>query len=146
MYEKLIFLQNNDVWLEMMQLNTITGNKKVIKRSDSLKISGHYRKTNNDIVMLYRKDKYLYLNVKNKEILLEDKDIKLSFDKIGKNNEFIIYRGNDILYSSIYPSCCYDPVNMADFDFNADKEEDQDLFMFVYNVMQDKEWQKRIYT
>ena len=141
-----IFLQNQDVWLEMIEFNTLSGEVKVIKRSDELKISGHYGKINNEIVMLYKKDNSLYLNLKNKEIPLNDKNVSFSFERIGKNNKFSINSGSDILYSEIYPSCIYDPVNIADFDFNEDREEDQDFFLFVYNVMQDKERQKRLYT
>lgn len=145
MSENIIFLQNNDIWLEVMQLNTITGDAKILKRTDEYKISGHFGEVNNKIVMFYRKDKNLYLNLENREISLCDSTINLSFERIDKNNKFSINRGNDILYSVIYPSCIYDPLNIADFDFNSDREEDQDFFLFVYNVMQNKEWQSRIY-
>lgn len=146
MSECIVFLKNQDVWLEVMEFNIITGDRNILKHTDEYKISGHFGKVNDEIVMFYKKDNSLYLNLKNKDISLYDKNVRLSFERIGKNNKFTINRGNDVLYSVIYPSCLYDPVNIVDFDFNDDREEDQDFFLFVYNVMQDKDWQRRIYS
>jgi len=145
MSESIIYLQNRDIWLEMMQLNIITGETKIIVRSDEYEIGGYFGKVNNENVLFYRKDDGLFIKVNNQEIALYDENIKLSFERIGENIRFIIYQGNEVLYQVIYPSCIYDPINMIDPDFNSYREEDQDFFLFVYNVMQDKEWQNRIY-
>lgn len=146
MCENTIFLQNQDIWLEMMQFNIITGEKKIIPHINGQEIRGHYGKVNNCTVMFYKIDNVIYLDFKNKVIPMCAIDVKLIFERIGKNNKFILIKGNDILITEVYPSCAYDSVNRADFDFNDDKEEDQDFFLFVYNVMENIERQKLIYT
>ena len=146
MSEDLIILQNNDTWMEVMQLNTRTQDTKVLKRNDGIKTSGHYTKINGDAVMFYRKGKSLYFNVKNNEICLDDNNISLSYKRRGDDIIFSIYRGNNAMYSISYSSFRNDPINKEDFDFNSDKEEDYDIFLFVYNVVNNPERRNMIYT
>ena len=72
MSENCIILQNNDIWMEVMWLNTITNDIKILKRYDGIRISGHYATINGTLVMFYRKNKSLYINVENNEICLDD--------------------------------------------------------------------------
>lgn len=146
MSKDLIFLQNNDAWMEVMQLNTKTKDTKVLKRYDGIKTSGHYAIINGDAVMFYLKDKSLYINVKNNEICLDDNNIGLSYERRGEEITFSIYRSNNAVYSISYPSFRNHPINMEDFDFNSDKEEDYDIFLFVYNVVHNPERRNVIYT
>jgi len=145
MNEELLFLQNNEVWMEVMQLNTASKDTIIFKRQDGIKISGHYAKINGNTLMFYRKDKSLYIYIGNKEICL-DENVNLLYERMGANITFSIYRDNDALFSITYPSFRNDPINMEDFDFNSEKEEDYDIFLFIYNVFNNPERKCIIYT
>ena len=132
--------------MEVMWLNTITNDIKILKRYDGIRISGHYATINGTLVMFYRKNKSLYINVENNEICLDDDNNSLSYERKGGNILFSICRGRNIIYSVFYPSFRNDPINKEDFDFNSDKEEDYDFFLFVYNVVNSFERKNLVYT
>jgi hypothetical protein len=142
-----VILQNYEIWKEVMELDLSTLNYKMLERKDDrIKIRGHYKTLNNNLVMFYRKHGLLYFKVNDKEINLECEDIKIQFLRKGGNNKFIIKHNEKVIYHIRYPSYRFDRLNMVDPDFNADREEDQDFFLFVYNVIKDHARRKRIYT
>ncbi|SFT04883.1 hypothetical protein [Marininema halotolerans] len=146
MNEDLIVLQNRDLWLEMMLLNTKTFETEIIKRRDNVKIRGHNAILKGNLLMLYRKRGRLYLNVNDKELCLEDNVNLLYMRRQDGDIQVSIQKDGETVFLIRYPSFRNDPVNQADFDFNSDKEEHYDFFLFVYNVMNDPERKGFIYT
>ena len=137
-----IFLRNNNLYREMMQYNPENGNIEIIQQRDDTRISGFYSIINKEMFMLYKKGNNLLLRVNDEIIPLSDSSLRISFERIEKNNRVIIQHGSQEIFSSIYPSCIYDPVNMADIDFNCDREEDQDFLLFIKNMINSKERQE----
>lgn len=142
-----ILLSNREQWKELMLYNLITSKKELISRtSDNIRIQGHYVRKDGDFVMFYKKSNKLHFQVEGKEYYLESDDCKVTFERMGRLNRFCIEISNNTVFSHTYRSWRYDPLNMVDIDFNEDMEENQDFYLFVYNVMQDKDWRKRIYS
>ena len=142
MIKSSIFLHNRDLYHEMIQYDIGNGNKTILTYNDETKISGLYSRIDGELMMLYKKNNCLYLNVKNTEVSLLDNNLTVTLNRIGKNNEVSINLNKNKLFYLFYQSCIYDPVNSADPDFNSFKEDDQDFFLFLYNILQSKERQK----
>ena len=138
-----ILIQSYELWNEMIKYFPEKGiNIPIVRQKDETKISGYYSRINGDIIMLYKKRNSLYVKVKNSDISLSNEFLTVSFTRVRKNNEIVIRVDQDILFSLSYLSCIYDPVNIADQDFNNYKEEDQDFLLFLYNIIKDRERQK----
>jgi hypothetical protein len=154
MVNDVIILQNSDLWKELMEYNLITGEKKIVLRSDSnFSIQGHFirRKTGilkhkDNYLMFYKKSNKLYFQIDGKQYCLQDNDCTLSIENKGKYNVFYIKISGKTVFSQEYLSPRYYPINLADFEFNEDREEEQDFYLFINNVMKDKERQERIYS
>jgi hypothetical protein len=142
MNDKPIFLRNNNLYHEMMQYSPGNGNMKIIKHRDDIKISGFYSIVSEEMFMLYKANNNLFLRVNDAIVPLSDKSLSISFERVDKNNRVIIKLGSQVIYFSLYLSCIYDPVNMADIDFNCDKEEDLDFLLFLNNIIHSKERQE----
>lgn len=144
----LIYLSNINNYREIMIYNISTNEKQVVQGNvDLFEISGKYIVDGTDnYVMLYKKNSTLRFQTKNQEYPLQEENCKVHFKRDGENNVFWIEILDSIVFSITYRSLSFDPVNMADINFNDDMEELQDIYLFTYNLMQDREWQKRIYT
>lgn len=142
-----IFLQNNDRWNQLLKFDIVSGSLSEVPRPiRGVRISGHYKKWLNSYVMFYRKQSALYFQVEGKKILLENSDCIMQFKREGHFNLFQIIAGEKTIFEHQYESLLYDSISEIDPDFNDEKEEDQDFYLFVFNVMNDNERRNRIYT
>jgi hypothetical protein len=148
MSDQTIILQKSDRWRECMQFDLVTREKKTISHFDIInpKIRGHYATKGNDLLMIYRKNDLLYFSLNDQETCLDDPNVTVSLERIDRNNTFTMKNKEQVIYRLIYPSYRFDPVNMADFEFDDWREEDQDFCLFLYNLMDDPYRKKRIYT
>jgi len=96
--------------------------------------------------MFYKKQGAFYFQVEGKEIPLEANDCIIQFQRIGRFNLFQILMSEEIVFSHKYESLRYDELNKIDPDFNEDREEDQDFYLFIFNVMKDGGRRNRIYS
>jgi hypothetical protein len=150
MESNIIELANNNLYAEIMELDLATMQKRILDRKDSKqKISGHYVRKGDDLILLYRnnwKDGVLYFNVNDREISLDDPDVSVSFIRRDTNNIFTVINKDEVFYQITYPSYRFDPVNMADFEFDDWHELYQDFFLFLYYLMQQPDKKNTIYT
>jgi len=145
--EETIILQNKRAWIELMSYNYVTGEWQEIRRdNDAVFVQGFYEKVNGGTVMVYKKRERLYFRFNEKEICLEDGDCQVTFERLDRSNFFSIEESGEEFFSVTYPSWKFDPINMIDPNFNDSMEEIQDIYLFIYNLMQDKERQKRVFT
>ncbi|WP_135552687.1 hypothetical protein [Paenibacillus cymbidii] len=144
--EESIILQNNRHWIELMRYNYITDERQLILRGDSaINVKGIYEKVKDGTVMLYKKRGRLHFQFNEKEICLED-DGRVTFERLDRNNYFSIEKSGEVFFSITYPSWRFDPLNLVDPNFSDSMEEDQDIYLFIFNLMQNKERQKRVFT
>ncbi|KRF27660.1 hypothetical protein [Paenibacillus sp. Soil787] len=142
-----LLLENGQVWKEMMMFDPDTGEKNIIARPEpNVKIQGHYEQTNGYLILLYKKDNKLYFQADDEKICLSDTNCKITLVREDHHNHFSILQNENIVFTVTYTSWQYDELNLVDPSFNDDMEESQDIYLFMYNLMQDKERQQRIYS
>ena len=142
-----LILQNNDKWKEILAFNPSIGSKRKLVRNDNIvKVNGVYIIDNRGFVMFYRQKGKLFLNSCGKEYCLDDYNCNVYHERKGIVNEFRIEISGIPVFSQNYQSWRYDPLNQFDLDFNEDMEENQDFYLFVYNVMKNNERRQRIYN
>jgi hypothetical protein len=150
MKNNIIILQNWDLWKECLQLDLITGEKRMITRIDDLNpsIQGHYEVKDNDCIMVYRKNGLLYFSLNDQETCLDDPNVTVSFIREDRDNNTFTVKDNDrVFYQTTYPSFSYDLFDFSKpFDFTFQTEEDQDLFLFIYNFLNDPRRRRVMYT
>jgi hypothetical protein len=148
MSDQTIILRHHSIWEECLQLDLITGEKKELVRvnQDDFPYQGDYEIKGDDLIMLYRKVGSLYFSVNDKETCLDDPNVTVSFVREDPNNTFTLKNKEKIVYQITYPSYRFDPVNMADFEFDDFMEEDQDIFLFIYRLLNHPRRRRVMYT
>lgn len=145
---EIIILQSKDLYMEMPRFHLATGDLEVFNRDPNVKNCGRYGTVNGERVMLYRRGEKLYINVNHQEICLHN-DLNMIYERVleptGERILFNIYKAGENVYSVTDPSFRNDPINKADFDFDEDKEEDQDFCLFMYNIANSPERQRLLY-
>ncbi|MBD1373682.1 hypothetical protein IC620_15150 [Hazenella sp. IB182357] len=151
MKERILILRNNATHVEKMYFNPRTQEIEVFEMDEDIETNGKYDYIKGfrflffpkkDRMMLYARGEHLYVHVNNQELCLND-DLLLSYKRRCMMITFSIYHKQKKVYSITYRSFRYDFLNMIDPDFTDDREEDQDICLFIYNMFKDPEWMRR---
>lgn len=141
-----LILSNNKIWKEMMLFDPLTENKTIIQRTENrCETNGSFEYINKRLVMLYRYKEKLYLALGELTLCLTGGKYRANFLRKDQDIYFSVVQSNDILFEEKYRSFRYDPLNLIDPSFNDYEEENQDFYLFVYNVMQDEDRQAGLY-
>ncbi|MBS7531585.1 hypothetical protein IC619_013945 [Hazenella sp. IB182353] len=153
MNDQNLTLLNNAIFKEIMYFNIHTLEMQIFEREEKVKCDGIYdyikrRRflffSKSEMMMFYRRGDHLYIKVKEQEVCLND-DIQISYKRRFTMIIFKIYRAGKKVYSVMYRSFRFDRLNLIDPDFTEDREEDQDLCLFIYNVCNDPRKMKLLY-
>ncbi|WP_127589330.1 hypothetical protein [Paenibacillus koleovorans] len=141
-----LILENRNTWKELLLFNIVSGEKKVLARTEeSKKIQGHYEYYDGNLIMLFRIDNNIYLDINGERVCLNDDGSKINFSRMDRDNYFSVEKDNKKIFEITYPSWEYDALNMVDPSFNEQMEECQDIFLFIHNVAQDRTRLQRLY-
>ncbi|MBD1373665.1 hypothetical protein IC620_15060 [Hazenella sp. IB182357] len=147
MNNQVLILKYNRNYKGYMCFNNQTQETKVFEQEGEIKSDGTYGYIagvsflifgKKERILFYRIGNCLYINVRNKEFFLND-EIQLVFKRKLMLVTFKVFYKSKKVFSITYLSYQFFLLNLMDIDFTEDREEDQDICLFIYNVTNDPE-------
>lgn len=146
-----IVLQSQDNYNEIAVLDLDTGNITVFSKRDQLDLSssptnGYFSIMGGRMVCFFRSDEQLMVKIDDQTIGLRDEDTVLLEPVQGNWNRFRILRDKETLFSWVYERPeIYPSINFSQFFNPLIADEDFDICLFIYNVMNDPGRKERVF-
>jgi hypothetical protein len=140
----MLLLKSNEKYDELLKLDPESGAVEVASRKTSPRITsiqGHFARQNDDFVCLYRWQDKLAFRVANRAYEIPDNAIAELRDQRERRTLRILAGGQELCQWT------YSKPQRDIIDALRDiEEEESDFGLFVHNVINDKERQRRMYT